>query len=98
MNADLELKSQAEQRAYNQSLKGQASRMFEKLRRYRETMTDEEGIEVLTEENQELLEGYLPAHPTMMAFFLSGMSGQSSSSLDSETTKGGDGVISYGRM
>jgi hypothetical protein len=70
MNAELELKTQAEQRAYNQSLEGQASRMFEKLCRYRETMTEEEGVEMLTEEDPEFLEGYLPAHPTMMAFFL----------------------------
>lgn len=70
MNADLELKTQAEQRMYDQSLEGQATRMFAKLCRYRDTMKADDGTEVLTEEGQELLKGYLPAHPTKMAFFL----------------------------
>ncbi|KAJ9091073.1 hypothetical protein QFC21_007323 [Naganishia friedmannii] len=70
MSADLELKTRAEDRAFDQSLEGQASRMFEKLERLRETMQDEDGVEVLTEHDQELLEGYLPTNPSMMAFFL----------------------------
>lgn len=70
MSADLELKTRAERRAYDQSLEGQASRMFEKLSRIRETMQDDSGVEVLTDDGQEPLEGYLPMHATKMAFFL----------------------------
>lgn len=70
MSADLELKARAEERAFNQSLEEQASRMFEKLERLRETMQDDLGEESMTDDDQELLEGYLPTNPTTMAFFL----------------------------
>lgn len=44
--------------------------MFAKLGRLRETMSNEAGDEILDEDDQELLESYLPTKPTTMAFFL----------------------------